>query len=158
MNYVILVAHVTMATSVSALIYLWYVAPRLSVPPLLVALQPWLLVQAFRFTGLTLAVDGQVDPEVPSDVLLQAGLGDMATALLAVAALVLARRGSGAAVAVTWVVTVVGLLDFASADRRPDRPAQLRRRRDVAGLDLVRARGPDLTPGHHQHPRPQGCA
>ncbi len=117
MNYVILVAQVTMATLVYSLIYLWYVAPRLSVQPLLVALQPLLLVQAFRFTGLTLAVGGQVDPEVPSDVLLQAGLGDMATALLALAALVLARRGSGAAVAVTWVVTVVGLLDFANVGR-----------------------------------------
>ena len=117
MNYVILVAQVTVATTVYAVIYLWYVAPRLSVRPLAVALQPLLLVQAFRFTGLTLAVDGQVDPAVPSDVLLQAGLGDMATALLALAALVMARRGSDAAVTVTWVVTVVGLLDFVNVGR-----------------------------------------
>ncbi|WP_380169616.1 hypothetical protein [Jannaschia sp. R86511] len=117
MNYVILFAQVTVATVVYALIYLWYVAPRLSGLPLTAALQPLLLVQAFRFTGLTLAAEGQVDPAVPRDLLLQAGLGDMATGLLAIVALVLARRGSSATVAVTWLVTVVGLLDFVNVGR-----------------------------------------
>lgn len=117
MNYLILFAQVTVATVVYAVIYLWYVAPRLTKLPLLVALQPLLLVQAFRFTGLTLAADGQVDPAVPSDLLLQAGLGDMVTALLALVALVLARRGSSAAVPAAWIVTVVGLLDFVNVGR-----------------------------------------
>ena len=58
MNYLILAVQVTVATVVYALIYRWYIAPRLAGLPLLVALQPLLLVQAFRFTGLTLAVDG----------------------------------------------------------------------------------------------------
>ena len=117
MNYVTLFAQVTVATTVDALIHLWYEAPRLSRLPLATALQPLLLVQAFRFTGLTLAADGQVDPAVPTDLLLQAGLGDMVTGLLALLALVLARRGSGATVAVTWLVTVVGLIDFGNVGR-----------------------------------------
>lgn len=117
MNYLILAAQVTFATVVYALIYRWYIAPRLASQPLLVALQPLLFVQAFRFTGLTLAAAGQVDPAVPSDVLLQAGLGDMLTALLALLALVLARRGAAATVPVAWVVTVVGLLDFVNVAR-----------------------------------------
>ena len=117
MNYLILFSQVTVATVVYALTYLWYVAPRLSRRPLLVALQPLLLVQTFRFTGLTLAADGQVDPAVPTDLLLQAGLGDMLSALLALLSLVLARRGAGAAVPMTWAVTVVGLLDFVNVTR-----------------------------------------
>jgi len=116
-NYLILAVQVTFATVVYALIYRWYVAPRLAGLPLLVALQPLLLVQAFRFTGLTLAVAGQVDPAVSSDLLLQAGLGDMLTALLALLALVLARKGAAATVPVAWVVAVVGLLDFVNVAR-----------------------------------------
>ncbi len=117
MNYLILAVQVTVATVVYALIYRWYIAPRLAGLPLLAALQPLLLVQAFRFTGLTLAVAGQVDPAVSSDLLLQAGLGDMLTALLALLALVLARKGAAATVPVAWVVAVVGLLDFVNVAR-----------------------------------------
>ena len=117
MNYLILAVQVTVATVVYALIYRWYIAPRLAGLPLLVALQPLLFVQAFRFTGLTLAVDGQVDPSVPSGLLLQAGLGDMFTAVLALIALVLARKGAAATVPVVWVVVVVGLLDFINVAR-----------------------------------------
>ena len=81
------------------------------------ALEPLLFVHAFRFTGLTLAVDGQVDSAVSSDLLLQAGLGDLLTALLALLALVLAHKGAAATVPVAWAVTVVGLLDFVNVAR-----------------------------------------
>ncbi len=42
MNYLILFVQVTFATVVYALLYLWYVAPRLAGLPLLAALQPLL--------------------------------------------------------------------------------------------------------------------
>ena len=112
MNYLILFVQVTFATVVYALLYLWYVAPRLADRPLLAALQPLLWVQAFRFTGLTLVASGQVDQAVDRSDLLQAGLGDMVAGLLALAALLVIRLGSGPAVPLVWALTVWGLADF----------------------------------------------
>ena len=116
-NVSILLVQVSMATIAYALIYVWYVRPRLVRLPLLLALQPLLFVQVFRFTGLTLIAEGQVDPSLPTDVLAQASYGDLASAVIALGALLLARRGSSATVALAWVLTAVGLLDFANVGR-----------------------------------------
>lgn len=116
-NVPILLVQVGMATIAYALLYVWYVRPRLARLPLLVALQPLLFVQVFRFTGLTLIAEGQVDPSLPTDVLAQASYGDLASAVIALVALLLARRGSSVAVPMMWLLTAVGLLDFANVGR-----------------------------------------
>ncbi|MBY5162281.1 hypothetical protein [Salsipaludibacter albus] len=116
-NIPILLIQVSMATLAYALLYAWYVRPRLARLPLLLAVQPLLFVQMFRFTGLTLIAEGQVDPSLPTDLLAQASSGDLASALLALVALLLARAGSSATVPLLWVLTAVGLLDFANVGR-----------------------------------------
>lgn len=116
-NIPILLVQVSMATIAYALLYVWYVRPRLSQQPLLVAVQPLLFVQVFRFTGLTLIAEGQVDPSLPADLLAQASYGDLASAVLALVALLLARRGSSVTVPLLWALTAVGLLDFANVGR-----------------------------------------
>lgn len=116
-NIPILLIQVSLAALVYALIYLWYVRPRLATRRLLVAVQPLLFVQAFRFTGLTLIAEGQVDPSLPLGPLTQMSYGDLASSIIAIVALLLARRGSTAAVPVMWALTVVGLGDFANVGR-----------------------------------------
>lgn len=111
-NIAILIIQVGMATLLYGLIYLWYLRPRLIDRPLLVALQPLLFVQAFRWTGLTLIAEGQVDPSLPSDRLAAASYGDLTAAVIAIAALLLARGQHRLTVPVAWVLTVVGLADF----------------------------------------------
>lgn len=116
-NIPILLTQVGMATVAYSLVYLWYVRPRLAPRPLLVAVQPLLFIQVFRFTGLTLIAEGQVDPALPIDKLAQASYGDLASAVIALLALLLARRGSSVTVPLLWVLTAVGLLDFANVGR-----------------------------------------
>lgn len=116
-NIPILVIQVSMATVAFGLIYLWFVRPKLAALPLSLAIQPLVFVQAFRFTGLTLLAEGQVDPALPVDRLAEMAYGDLASAAIAVVALLLARRKSSVLVPVLWLLTVVGLGDFANVGR-----------------------------------------
>ena len=98
-----------------ALIAWWYVAPRLSRPPREVALVPLVWIHAFRIVGGTILAPGAVDASVPSDFRTMIGFGDMATAVLALLALIALRRRLPVAIALVWVVLTVGLLDTVNA-------------------------------------------
>jgi len=105
----------TLALLAYALLGAWYVAPRLRVLPLVVALQPLVWVHVFRFVGGTVLAPGSVAAAVPDHFRRLVGYGDLLTsalALLAVAALHLRWRP---AVALVWVVLVVGGLDTVNA-------------------------------------------
>ena len=105
----------TLALIAYALIAWWYVAPRLAVLPPKGALVPLLWVHAFRVVGGTILAPGAVDAAVPAEFRTMVGLGDLATALLALIALVALRYRMTWAVASVWVVLVVGLLDTVNA-------------------------------------------
>src|SRR2546425_11300657 len=105
----------TLSLVAYALIAFWYVAPRLSGLPREVALVPLLWVHAFRIVGGTILAPGAVDAAVPSEFRTMIGLGDIATAFLALVALVAVRYRMSWAIASVWVVLVVGLLDTVNA-------------------------------------------
>ncbi len=98
-----------------ALIAWWYVAPRLSRLPREAALVPLVWIHAFRIVGGTILAPGAVDASVPSDFRTMIGFGDMATAVLALLALIALRRRLPVAIALVWVVLTVGLLDTVNA-------------------------------------------
>ncbi len=98
-----------------ALIAWWYGAPRLSRPPREVALVPLVWIHAFRIVGGTILAPGAVDASVPSDFRTMIGFGDMATAVLALLALIALRRRLPVAIALVWVALTVGLLDTVNA-------------------------------------------
>jgi hypothetical protein len=98
-----------------ALIAGWYGAPRLSRLPRELALVPLLWIHAFRIVGGTILAPGAVDATVPSDFRTMIGLGDMATAVLALLALIALRRRMAAAIPLVWVVLAVGLIDTVNA-------------------------------------------
>jgi hypothetical protein len=75
------------------LIAFWYVAPRLSRLPLELALLPLLGVQPFRVVGGSILA-GAVGAGVPTAFREMIGYGDLATALLALLALVALRTRS----------------------------------------------------------------
>src|SRR5438132_12223247 len=93
----------------------WYVAPRLARLPREPALVPLVWVHAFRMVGGTILAPGAVDAAVPSEFRTMIGLGDIATAFLALVALVAVRYRMSWAIASVWVVLVVGLLDTVNA-------------------------------------------
>jgi hypothetical protein len=105
----------TLALVAYGLIAWWYVAPRLARLPREVALAPLLWVHAFRIVGGTILAPGAVAASVPAEFRTMIGFGDLATAVLALVALVALRFRLSAAIALVWLCLGVGLLDTVNA-------------------------------------------
>lgn len=93
----------------------WYVAPRLAALPLASALQPLLVLHAFRHVGMVFLVATVVGPSVPASFAVPAAYGDLLAGLLALAALVALRGRWPIAIATVWLFNVLGLLDLINA-------------------------------------------
>src|SRR5262245_49231299 len=105
----------TLSLVAYALIAIWYVVPRLSTLPREVALAPLLWIHAFRTVGGTILAPGAVDAGVPMDFRVMIGYGDLATALLALLALIALRARFPGAIALVWLCISVGMLDTVNA-------------------------------------------
>src|SRR5258707_14060377 len=105
----------TLSLVAYALIAFWYVAPRLSRLPREVALAPLLWVHTFRIVGGTILAPGAVDAGVPMDFRGMSGYGDLATAFLALVALIALRARVRVAIALVWLCVIVGMLDTVNA-------------------------------------------
>jgi hypothetical protein len=97
------------------LIAWWYGAPRLVRLPRESALVPLVWIHAFRMVGGTILAPGAVDAAVPSEFRTMIGFGDMATAVLALLALIALRYRLSAAIPLVWICLTVGLLDTVNA-------------------------------------------
>jgi hypothetical protein len=93
----------------------WYVAPRLSLMPREAALVPLIWVHVFRIAGGTILAPGAVDNAVPLDFRTMIGFGDVATALLALVALIALRLRFRYALALVWLFLAVGAIDTVNA-------------------------------------------
>ena len=105
----------TLSLVAYALIAIWYVVPRLSVLPRDIALGPLLWIHAFRIVGGTILAPGAVDAAVPMDFRTMVGYGDLATAFLALFALIALRGRLPRAIALVWLCVGVGMLDTVNA-------------------------------------------
>src|SRR5260221_12459932 len=105
----------TLSLVAYALIAFWYVAPRLSRLPQEVALAPLLWIHAFRIVGGTILAPGAVDAGVPMAFRVMIGYGDLATAFLALLALIALRARFRSAIALVWLCIIVGMLDTVNA-------------------------------------------
>ena len=105
----------TLSLVAYGLIGFWYVAPRLSRLPREVALVPLLWVHAFRIVGGTILAPGAVDASVPGEFRTTIGYGDLATAVLALIALIALRARFSAAIPLVWLCVAVGLADTVNA-------------------------------------------
>ena len=105
----------TLSLVTYALIAFWYVAPRLSKLPREAALVPFLWIHAFRIVGGTILAPGAVDAGVPMGFRVMIGYGDLATAFLALLALIALRARFRGAIALVWLFIIVGMLDTVNA-------------------------------------------
>jgi hypothetical protein len=105
----------TFTLAAYALIAWWYVSPRLSRLPREAALVPLVWVHAFRIAGGTILAPGAVEASVPIAFRTMIGYGDMATALLALLALIALRLRWRGAIALVWLTIAVGLVDTVNA-------------------------------------------
>jgi hypothetical protein len=90
--------------------YLW---PALRSQPRANALQPLLLLHAFRFIGLAFLVPGVVSPDLPAAYARPAAYGDLATAILALLALAVLRTRLG--IILVWAFNMLGSADLLHA-------------------------------------------
>src|SRR6267143_1540999 len=93
----------------------WYGVPRLARLPREAALVPLVWIHTFRMVGGTILAPGSVDAAVPAEFRTMIGFGDMATAVLALVALVALRARWQGAIALVWLFVTVGLLDTINA-------------------------------------------
>src|SRR6202158_1673032 len=98
-----------------SLIAWWYGVPRLSRLRREIALVPLVWIHVFRIVGGAILAPGAVDSAVPLEFRTMIGYGDMATAVLALLALVALRRRLPVAIALVWICLTVGLLDTVNA-------------------------------------------
>jgi hypothetical protein len=104
---------VLMGLVVWALIGARFLWPALRSRPRAEALRPLLLLHAFRFIGLAFLVPGVVSPDLPDAFARPAGYGDLATCLLALAALATLERPPGTII--VWLFNIVGTVDLLNA-------------------------------------------
>lgn len=105
----------TFSLAAYALIAWWYGAPRLSRLSRETALVPLVWIHTFRIVGGTILAPGAVDAGVPTEFRTMIGYGDIATAVLALLALIALRSRVSGAIALVWVFLAVGLLDTVNA-------------------------------------------
>jgi hypothetical protein len=105
----------TLSLAAYSLIAFWYVVPRLSRLPRELALTPLLWIHAFRVLGGTILAPGAVGSGVPMEFRRMVGYGDLATAVLALIALIALRTHFSRAIALVWVCVTVGMLDTVNA-------------------------------------------
>ena len=105
----------TFSLAAYALIAWWYGVPRLSRLTREAALVPLVWVHTFRIVGGTILAPGAVDAAVPMEFRTMIGFGDMATAVLALLALIALRSRMSGAIAFVWLFLTVGLLDTVNA-------------------------------------------
>ena len=87
------------------------IAPRLRHLDVETRLSIWIAPLAFRVLGVGLLV-ANLSPDMPRSFALPTAIGDSATAVLAVLALLALHRRSSSALALAWICNVVGSLDL----------------------------------------------
>lgn len=102
-----------LSMTIYALIAKWFVAPRLARLALHDALVPLLFLHAFRHMGLVFLLPGVTGAVLPAAFAVPTAYGDLATGLLALLAILALRGRWPGALALAWLVNLVGLADFA---------------------------------------------
>ena len=105
----------TLSLLVYSVIAVLYVMPALGRRGYREAVLPLLLIHAFRYGPLTLLMPGQVDQALPLGVREVIAYGDLASALLAILAIVLLGFRMTESTVPVWIFTVVGVIDVITA-------------------------------------------
>lgn len=107
-----------MSLAVFALAALWYAAPWLATKATPVVFAILLLPHAFRHIGMSFLVPNLNIDGMPEGFALSAGYGDLASAVLAIAALAALRWSMRLAIPLIWLFNIVGTADLMNALRQ----------------------------------------
>ncbi|GAB5536153.1 MAG: hypothetical protein Rubg2KO_24020 [Rubricoccaceae bacterium] len=111
-NFVILNVQALMGLAAYFLVYWVFLRPWLQSQPFERAVLPLLIVNVFRFLGLTFLVTGQLDPSLSRGALELIAYGDFAAAICALLAALALTAGSRLATPLVALFSVVGIADL----------------------------------------------
>ena len=114
----ILPVSMVIGTLAWSLLFVWYVHPALREKPFAAAMRPLLILHTFRYIGLMFLVPGVTAEPLDARFAWPAAYGDLAAALLAIAALLMLQVNHRAGIAAVWVFNLWGLLDLLNAVAR----------------------------------------
>ncbi len=112
--YLIVAIQFTVGLIIFGTAFRQFVLGRLQSADVFLAVGPVLLIQGFRFLGLTMLAPGQVAAGQDMGAIEIIAYGDLAAAVTGVIVALAAYRRSPLTVPLAWVFTVVGLTDLAS--------------------------------------------
>jgi hypothetical protein len=110
-----LILNVILSAIIFNFAYRWFLKPALPVLKPEYVLVPFLLLHSLRHLGLMFLTTGVTSPNIPQQFAVPAAAGDFISGMLALTAAILIQRKSRFAIPITWVFTIVGILDFISA-------------------------------------------
>ena len=114
-EYLSLPISITLGLISYGLIAKWYVMPALRRMSRDQALVPLLLFHSFRYIGLGFLLTGVTAVALDPRFANPAAYGDLASALLALVAILALRQSWGFAIPLVWIFNIVGLLDLVNA-------------------------------------------
>ena len=102
----------TLSLAIFSLIAKWYIGPALSQLPKYAALAPLFLAHTLRYLPSSAFAPGQVGSDVPAHAMASIAYGDLASAILALVAVLFLRYRWPGALAIAWLVNIAASLDW----------------------------------------------
>ena len=112
MDAIVFYSQLVLSLLVCALLAEWFLVPRLRGLTQSAALLLVLIPQAFRHFGLYSLTQASFEPFLPKAWADPVAIGDMATQISTVIAMIALRKGGGSGIAWAWICTVIGTADF----------------------------------------------
>ena len=114
-NFTIINLQALVGTVTLFVVFKWWIQPRLANLSINDALLPFVFLNSFRYLGLSFMAKEQMYDGFPADFLMQVGLWDFATAVLAlITALTLKSRWKFA-IPLVWFFNLFGFADLLTA-------------------------------------------
>lgn len=114
-NFIIINLQAIIGTISIILAFNWWIKPRIANLSIQDALLPFVFLNTFRYLGLSFMTKEQFYDGFPTDFLTTVGLWDLSTAILAVIAAIALKRKWSFAIALVWVINIVGFTDLITA-------------------------------------------
>jgi hypothetical protein len=111
----IFVVQIAVSLLVFGLAARWYLLPALNRLPLVEALTLLTLPHALRTLGLVFLVPGTAGDTLPAAFAAPGAYGDLLAVVLALLSVLALRQGWRGALGLVWLLSILGLLDFANA-------------------------------------------
>ena len=114
-NFTIINLQALVGTVTLFVVFKWWIQPRLANLSINDALLPFVFLNSFRYLGLSFMAKEQMYDGFPADFLMQVGLWDFATAVLALITAFTLKSRWKFAIPLVWVFNIFGFADLITA-------------------------------------------